>query len=136
MGEITPLTLADRVAIDDLLSEYALRLDVDDIDGAAALFLEDGEFDTYGHVFAGRQRIRRMFAGAPKGIHLAGRSTVTARADGADVRMQLVFFPADRSPHRLAIYDVHVVGTAGTAWAIRRMRCRFLNDAGELAAEP
>ncbi|WP_216913181.1 nuclear transport factor 2 family protein [Nocardia noduli] len=130
------LTAEDRRAIDDLLSAYALRLDVDDIDGASALFAEDGEFETYGHVFAGRARILRMFASAPKGLHLAGRSTVTPSADGADARMQLVFFPADSAPRRLAVYDVRVARSGDGDWVIRRMECRFMNGEGILATEP
>ncbi|WP_067672707.1 nuclear transport factor 2 family protein [Nocardia miyunensis] len=130
------LTLGDRRAIDDLLSEYALRLDVDDVEGAAALFTEDGEFETYGRVFAGRDRILRMFVAAPKGVHLAGRSTVAPSSGGADVRMQLVFFPADSAPRRLAVYDVGVLRAGDGGWVIRRMRCRFMNAEGILGPKP
>ncbi len=131
----TRLATEDREDIDDLLAAYALSLDTDDIDSAAALFAEDGEFDTYGRVFAGRDRIRRMFAAAPKGLHLIGRSTATSRPGGADVRMQLAFFPADEAPRRLAIYDIHVV-RAGDGWAIQCMKVRFLTSEGILASEP
>ncbi|MBH0775295.1 nuclear transport factor 2 family protein [Nocardia bovistercoris] len=130
------LTIEDRRAVDDVLSAYALRLDLDDVDGAAALFAEDAEFVTYGRVFAGRARIRRMFASAPKGVHLAGRATVTPRPDGVDVTMQLVFFPADRAPHRLACYDVRMLRGEDESWTITRMETRFMNDEGAWATEP
>ena len=90
------LTAADRQAIEDLLSAYVLALDVDDVDAAMALFAEGAEFRTYGRAFTG-EKIRRMFETAPKGQHLTGRSLVTPTADGATVRSQLVFLPADRS---------------------------------------
>lgn len=129
------LSTEDRSAIEDLLSRYVLCLDVDDVETMVALFTEDGEFRTYGRVFAGRDQIRRMAAGAPKGLHLAGRSLITPEADGARVRQQLAFFPADRSPHRLAIYD-DVVVQAGGQWRFRVRQCRFLNERGELGDRP
>ena len=110
------LSAEDRSAIEDLLSSYVLSLDVDDVETTASLFTEDGEFRTYGRVFAGRDQIRRM-------------------ADGARVRQQLVFFPADRGAHRLAIYD-DIVVRAGGQWRFRVRHCRFLNDHGALADRP
>ncbi|GAB89569.1 nuclear transport factor 2 family protein [Gordonia rhizosphera] len=132
----TELTVSDRHSIEDLLASYVLNLDVDDIDAAAALFLDDAEFVTYGRVFAGRERIRRMFASAPKGLHLSGRALIVAAPHGADVSMQLVFFPADDAPRRLAVYDLGLVRRTDAGWAIRRMECRFLDGEGKLAAQP
>jgi uncharacterized protein (TIGR02246 family) len=132
---VTILRAEDRSAIEDLLSQYVLSLDVDDIETMVALFTEDGEFRTYGHVFAGREQIRRMVAGAPKGLHLGGRSLITPDANGARVRQQLVFLPANRSAHRLAIYDDVVVQVDGH-WRFRVRQCRFLNEGGELGDRP
>src|SRR4051794_7706152 len=100
------LSIEDRTQIDDLLAAYVLCLDVDDLDGMIALFTPDGKFRTYGTAFVGEKGLRKMLSGAPKGLHLAGRSLITATGpDAATVRSQLVFYPADREPHRLAIYD-------------------------------
>jgi uncharacterized protein (TIGR02246 family) len=129
------LSAEDRSAIEDLLSQYVLSLDVDDVETMVGLFTEDGEFRTHGRVFAGREQIQRMVAGAPKGLHLGGRSLITPSADGARVRQQLVFFPADRSAHRLAIYDDVVVQVDG-CWRFRIRQCRFLNERGELDDRP
>lgn len=129
------LSAEDRFAIEDLLSSYVLSLDTDDVEAMASLFTEDGEFRTYGRVFAGRDQIRRMAAGAPKGLHLGGRCLITPDADGARVRQQLAFFPADRSARRLAIYDDIVVRADGQ-WRFRVRHCRFLNDRGDLADRP
>ena len=129
------LSAEDRSAIEDLLSQYVLSLDVDDVETMVGLFTEDGEFRTYGRVFAGREQIQRMVAGAPKGLHLGGRSLIAPGADGARVRQQLVFFPADRSAHRLAIYDDVVVQVDGR-WRFRTRQCRFLNERGELGDRP
>jgi len=129
-----PLVPGDRAAIEDLLSGYVLALDVHDIDAAVELFTQHGEFRTYGRVFAG-PGLRRMFDTAPAGLHLAGRALIRPDGKGATVRQQLVFFPADRSPHRLAIYDDVVVRTDGR-WRFRSRECRFLNERGELVPRP
>ena len=124
----------DRQAVEDLLSAYVLALDVDDVDGAMALFAEGAEFRTYGRVFAG-EKLRRMFETAPKGQHLTGRSLVAASGDGAMVRSQLVFLPADRSEHRLTIYDDDVVRVDGR-WLFRSRTVRFMDAGGRLQDRP
>jgi SnoaL-like domain len=128
---VQPLPAEDRQAIDDLLAAYVLSLDVDDVEGAVNLFTEDGEFRTHGRVWAGPDRLRRFFGGAPRGLHLAGRSLVAPSPEGAAVRQQLVFYPADRSPHRLAIYD-DIVVRSGDRWLFRSRECRFMTANGTL----
>lgn len=129
------LSTEDRQRIEDLLAAYVLSLDVGDVDGMIRLFTEDGEFRTYGTTFVGHEGLRRMVAGAPHGLHLAGSSLLTPTSGGATVRQQLAFFPADRSPHRLAIYDDEVV-RAGGAWRFRVRNCRFINAEGILGPRP
>ena len=134
-ASVPPLTAADRAAIDDLLASYVLSLDVDDIDAAVNLFVEEGEFHLGGRALTGRDRLRRMFTDAPRGMHLAGRSLIAPSPAGATVRQQLVFFPADRSARRLVIYDDDLV-RAGDRWLFRRRQCRFMNEHGTLDSRP
>jgi hypothetical protein len=129
------LSLEEQARIEDLLAAYVLCLDVDDLDGMIALFTEDGEFRTYGTAFVGEKGLRRMLSGAPKGLHLAGRSLITPADFGATIRSQLVFYPADREPHRLAIYDDEVVKVDGS-WKFRVRDCRFMNSEGALGPKP
>lgn len=129
------LSLQERAQIEDLLAAYVLCLDVDDMDAMIALFTEDGEFRTYGTAFVGEKGLRTMLGGAPKGLHLAGRALITRTDFGATIRSQLVFYPADREPHRLAIYDDEVVQENGT-WKFRVRECRFLNSDGVLGPKP
>jgi hypothetical protein len=129
------LSLEDRARIDDLLAAYVLCLDVDDLDGMVNLFSPGGEFRTYGTAFVGEHGLRRMLNSAPKGLHLAGRSLITPADFGATVRSQLVFFPADREPPRLAVYDDEVVQHKGD-WKFQVRDCRFLNANGVLGPKP
>ena len=132
---VRALSAGDRAEIDDLLAAYVLSLDVDDIDTAVNLFVENGEFHTYGRAFVGRDRLRRMFEGAPKGLHLAGRSLIAPSPEGATVRQQLVFYPADGRAHRLAIYDDDIV-RVGERWLFRSRQCRFMTEDGTLHSRP
>jgi hypothetical protein len=129
-----PFAGEDRQGIEDLLSAYVLTLDVGDVDAAFALFTQDGEFHTYGRVFSG-DRLRRMFSDAPKGQHLTGRSLATPTAEGATVRSQLLFLPADRAPHRMTIYDDVVVRVEGR-WLFKSRTVRFMDDQGRLLDRP
>jgi SnoaL-like domain len=116
------------------LSAYVLALDVHDIDAAMALFTEDGEFQTYGRIFAG-ERLRRMFETAPKGFHLCGRSLAQPSAHGATARSQLLFLPADGGEQRMAIYDDVLVKQSGR-WLFRSRTVRFMDATGELQERP
>ncbi len=133
-GSENQLSAADRQAVEDLLSAYVLALDVHDVDAAVALFTEDGEFRTYGHVFTGA-KIRRMFETAPQGFHLCGRSLALASEHGATARSQLLFLPADRSQHRMAIYD-DVIVRDGSRWLFRSRDVHFMDAEGALQERP
>jgi hypothetical protein len=133
-GGAGPYTAADRQDVEDLLSAYVLALDTDDVDAAMALFTVDGEFRTYGRVFTG-DRLRRMFETAPKGLHMTGRSLVAPAGAGATVRSQLLFLPADRSAHRLTIYDDQVVRD-GDRWLFASRTVRFMDEQGRLQDRP
>jgi SnoaL-like domain len=135
MTRVSDLTADDRAAIEGLLAGYALALDVADVESAIELFTEDGEFRTHERVFAGPDRLRRLFSNAPPGMHLCGRSVITPSPDGATVRSQLVFYPADDAAHRLAIYDDAVIHVDGK-WRFRVRHCRFMTADGELSENP
>jgi hypothetical protein len=129
------LSAEDRAQIEELLSVYVISLDVDETETTVALFTEDGEFRVYDRAFTGHDGLRRMFTSAPKGLHLGGRSVITATADGAAVRQQLVFYPADRGEQRLAVYD-DVVAKADGRWLFRSRDCRFMDRDGVLRSRP
>lgn len=129
------LTAPDRAGLADLLAGYVLGLDVGDVDAVVDLFTPDGEFRVYGRAFAGHDGLRGMFTAAPGGLHQLGAWTARPVEQGFAVRSQLVFFPSDRSEHRLAVYDDEVVRTPeGLRYAVRE--CRFLNREGVLGPRP
>jgi hypothetical protein len=134
-GAAGQLSVENRLQIEELLSTYVLSLDADETETTVSLFTEDGEFLVYDRAFAGHERLRKMFTSAPKGMHLGGRSVLTPTADGATARQQLIFYPADRSEHRLTFYD-DVLVTVDGRWLFRSRDCRFMHPDGVLRSRP
>jgi uncharacterized protein (TIGR02246 family) len=120
---------SDRQQIEDLLTAYAIALDIDDIEGCLQLFTPDGGFEVYGRRFAGWDGLRTMMTAAPKGMHFAGRAQIDVTGDRASVRSQLVFFEASMAETRLAIYDDAVLKAEGH-WRFHTRRCRFITPDG------
>jgi hypothetical protein len=119
----------EREQIEDLLTAYAIALDVDDIEACVQLFTPDGAFEVYGRRFAGWDGLRKMMTAAPRGMHFAGRAQIDVAGERASVRSQLIFFEASMSEIRLAIYDDDLVQVEGK-WRFQSRRCRFLTPDG------
>jgi uncharacterized protein (TIGR02246 family) len=120
---------ADRTAIRSLLASYALLLDADDIEACLDLFTEDGEFLVYGKTLAGRERIKKMFTRAPRGMHLTGAALIDVGDQIATVRSQVLFVEAATHEVRPALYDDALVNVEGQ-WRFRSRRCQFLTGSG------
>jgi SnoaL-like domain len=118
----------DDKAIRDLLADYALRLDADDLDACLELFADDGEFEVYGKTLS-RDRIRKMFMRAPKGMHLTGAALIDVRGETATARSQVLFVDSSTHQMRPALYDDDLVVVDGQ-WRFRRRRCHFLTASG------
>ena len=94
-----PSALEEKDAIREVLAEYCFRLDGGDYDGMAALFTEDGTWDTAfgkgtGHAGIAQQardiRANRTQVGAgdnrPRAIHLVTNIVIALNGDEAEVR--------------------------------------------------
>jgi ketosteroid isomerase-like protein len=87
-------TLEEKDAIREVLAEYCFRLDGGDYDGMAALFAEDGTWDTaFGKAtgrtaIAGLARDIRARAGdnRPRAIHLVTNIVIALDGERAQVR--------------------------------------------------
>jgi SnoaL-like domain len=118
----------DDKAIRNLLAAYALTLDVEDLDACLALFTDDGEFEVYGKTLS-RERIRKMFMRAPKGMHMTGAALIDVRGEKATARSQVLFVDSSTHQIRPALYDDELISVHGQ-WRFRRRRCQFLTAAG------
>ena len=120
---------SDREAIGDLIADYALALDTDDIEGCVGLFTEDSEYLVFGKTLVGPDRVRKMFTRAPRGMHLTGVSRVRIDGDNATATTQVLFVDAASHSIRPALYDDDLVKVDGR-WRFRRRRCQFLTADG------
>lgn len=118
----------DDKAIRNLLAAYALTLDVEDLDACLALFTDDGQFEVYGKTLS-RERIRKMFMRAPKGMHMTGAALIDVRGETATARSQVLFVDSSTHQIRPALYDDELISVHGQ-WRFRRRRCQFLTAAG------
>ncbi len=89
-----PSALEEKDAIREVLAEYCFRLDGGDFAGMAALFTEDGTWDTAFGKATGRAAIAQLAqdirarAGAerPRAIHLVANVAIALDATAARVR--------------------------------------------------
>ena len=103
-----PSALEEKDAIREVLAEYCFRLDGGDYDGMAALFAEDGTWDTAFGKATGRSGIAQLArdirarAGAdrPRAIHLVTNIVIALDGDAAKVRSNwtVVQNSADNAP--------------------------------------
>jgi hypothetical protein len=117
--------IADELAIRNLLAQYCLCLDLDDVDGWVALFTADAEYHVYGRAFRGHAGLRKMMSAAPGGLHLGGPPVVTLNGDRATTLQNLLFFERTTGEMRRSVYDDDLVRTPD-GWRIQRRRCRFI----------
>ena len=120
----------DYVAIANLLAQYCLALDHDEVDRCVDLFTEDGSFEVYGRSFNGRERIRKMMLSAPGGLHLGGPPLVElVDGDRAVTKQNLLFIDRAGGEFRRTLYDDELRRTS-EGWRIKKRRCRFITAEG------
>lgn len=120
----------DHVAITQLLARYCLTLDHDDIDAWVELFTPDAVYEVYGRTFEGRDGLRRMMSGAPRGLHLGGPPVICMRGpDRATTQQNLLFVDVADGVTRSAVYTDDLVRTS-EGWRIAKRRCQFIVASG------
>lgn len=120
----------DYAEIANLLAEYCLALDRDEIDRCVTLFTEGGSFEVYGRCFEGREAVRKMMASAPGGLHLGGPPFVeTVEGDRARGQQNLLFVDRTTGESRRALYTDDFI-RADDGWRIHKRRCQFLVATG------
>jgi 3-phenylpropionate/cinnamic acid dioxygenase small subunit len=119
-------TPEDHVQITQLLAQYCLILDHDDVDAWVALFTPDATYEVYGRAFEGHDGLRRMMTGAPGGLHLGGPPVIRMLdRDRAETQQNLLFIDRNDGAIRSAVYTDELVRT-GDGWRIAKRRCRFI----------
>jgi hypothetical protein len=122
-------------AISDLLARYCVLLDREDVDAVAELFVDDAQFHVFGHTYEGPEGVRRVLAGSPRGLHLAGPPVIDFADGRASVLQNLIYADATTHALRLVMYDDLLVETVG-GWRFQERRIRFLGPDGLVDKPP
>jgi hypothetical protein len=119
----------DDVEIRNLLAQYFLMLDLDDIEGWVRLFTPDGEYQVLGRSFRGHDGLRNMMSAAPGGLHLGGPPVIEIDGDRAQTLQNSLFLDRTTNQVRGSVYDDMIVRTA-EGWRIATRRCRSMVSDG------
>ena len=121
----------DDAEIRNLLAEYCLLLDHDDVDGWVGLFTLDASYVVHGRTFTGHDGLHTMLSGAPGGLHLGGPPVVEiVDATHARTRQNLLFVDRANGVMRSAVYDDQLVRTDDHGWRFAFRRCQFIGPEG------
>jgi ketosteroid isomerase-like protein len=116
--------LADQLAIRDVLSEYCLRLEVNDFEEWLDLFTDDTVYEVYRRTLNGRDEVRAMLSLAPHGVHLGGPVRVTLDGDTAETVQNYLFIASEDAAWNMGWYFRSLVRT-GDGWKISRTRVKM-----------
>jgi hypothetical protein len=121
------LSLEDRSAITDLLSQYGLLLDRQQVDEWMALFVDDAVFEMEGRSPLTTAAERAELAStAPSGTHLAAPPVIRqgGATDTAESEQTFMFRDAETGRMLAGWYEDVLVRVEGT-WRFRHRTIRF-----------
>lgn len=119
----------DHLALLDLWARYCQYLDRGEIERHIEVFAPDAVYHVYGREVVGHDGLRKMLAGAPRGLHLGGVPIIEMIADDrARTLHNLYFVPVEGEPRR-AVYEGEMHKTPD-GWRIARWRCQFITAEG------
>lgn len=106
-----PLTLEDRVAIDDLFATYAWALDTGDVETWASLFTEDALIEDPRGGFQGSANVREFLEDLRRNPTFPGRQHWIGQTvlEGDSQRCRAKSFALVTALHRTGATNVHLV---------------------------
>lgn len=116
--------LADRMAVRDVLSEYCLRLEVNDFEEWLDLFTRDTVYEVYRRTLNGHDEVRAMLSQAPHGVHFGGPARVTLDGDTAETVQNYLFIASEDAAWNMGWYFRTLVRT-GEGWKISHTRVKM-----------
>jgi len=121
-------SIADKMAIREVLDEYCLRPEVIPFEVWMALFTEDSVYEVYGKSLQGRAEIAAMLSQAPHGVHVGGAARITISGDTAQTIQNYVFYGKNDKYSNKGWYYRTLVRTA-QGWQISHTRVEFQKPA-------
>jgi 3-phenylpropionate/cinnamic acid dioxygenase small subunit len=116
----------DYIAINNLLSEYALASDESRYEDWARLFGEDGEMHAFRRVWKGFDELVSFISAAPEGIHICGLPRIDIQGDRADATVNFAFLRfEDKQVWSMGHYINELVKTS-EGWRYKTLKIKIL----------
>lgn len=109
----------DEHAINRVLNEYCLRLEINAFDEWLDLFTDDAVYEVHRRTLHGRAEIAAMLSQAPHGVHLPGATRITVDGERAEVIQSYLFIANSNDSWNSGWYDRTLVRTSA-GWKIAR----------------
>ena len=116
--------IADEYAINRVLAEYCLRLEISSFDDWLDLFTEDAVYDVFRQRLKGRAEISAMLSQAPHGVHLPGATRIILNGDSAEVIQSYMFLPTSNDEWNSGWYQRTLVRTSH-GWKIAHTKVKI-----------
>ena len=116
--------LSDKLAVQELLNEYCLKLEINDFEEWLNLFTEDAVYEVYGRSLRGHAEIRNMLSKAPHGLHFGGPSRITLDGDRAET-IQSYSFQADDPKYSNVGWYYRTAVRTPNGWRFAHARVQF-----------
>ncbi len=123
-------TIADRLAIREVLDEYCLRLELNAFEEWLDLFTIDAVYEVYGKTLAGREAIATMLSRAPHGVHIGGAARIELAGNVAQTVQNYVFHGDNAKYSNRGWYYRTLVRTR-EGWRISHTRVEFQKTADD-----
>lgn len=88
-------TLADKIAIKEVLDEYCLRLELNSFEEWLDLFTDDTTYEVFRQTLQGREELSAMLSQAPDGVHIGGAARIEINGDTAETVQNYIFIGDD-----------------------------------------
>jgi hypothetical protein len=121
-------TIADVIAIEQLLARYAVGMTKDDIDAVMDVFTPDGTYSAFGDTYT-LNDFPRLVAAAPKGLFLTGTPALELDGDEGTGQQPLCFVDQSNHEMRIGWYSDTYLRTA-QGWRLRTRSMTFLRKSG------
>lgn len=124
--------LADTIAIQAVLAEYCLRLEVNSFEDWLDLFTVDTVYEVFRQTLRGRDEVSTVLSQAPHGVHVGGALRVELDGDTAETVQNYIFLGDDDRYSNNGWYYRTLIRTPD-GWKISKTRVKMQKRA---AAEP
>lgn len=117
--------LLDRQAIQAVLDEYCLRLELNPFEQWLELFTEDTVYEVYRKILTGKRELADLLSKAPHGIHIGGPARMEISGDTAETVQNYAFHGEDEKYSNKGWYYRTLVRT-DQGWKISHTRVEFM----------